>query len=114
MPSHHEQHHRRQGIDFGPLEAALDSYDYPAATTDVVEEFGEYELTVADGTRTLREVLAPLASASAGDPADLYSADDVYQAVLTAVDDGAIGRKGYSDRTPPAPGERAEFESPSI
>jgi len=111
---------RRQGIDFGALSADLRGHQYPTTVADLIENFADYELEIADGTRTVRDVLSPLLEPHAGatgSPADTLrfeSAAEVRDILIGYVDDGAIGRKSYSDRTPPAPGEDFPGDMESI
>lgn len=109
---------RRQGIDFGALSADLRGHQYPTTVADLIEDFADYELEIADGTRTVRDVLSPLLEPHAGgSPATTLqfdSAAEVRDALVGYIDDGAIGRKSYSDRTPPAPGEDLPEDVESI
>ncbi|EMA51972.1 DUF5789 family protein [Halococcus salifodinae] len=99
---------REQGVEFGPLANRIDNHSYPATSTDLIEDYGDYEVELPDGTQTLENLFEPLQ----GEEFD--SAEDARQAVLNMVDDRAIGRKGYSDRSPPAPGEETDWEPESI
>jgi hypothetical protein len=92
---------REQGIEFGGLETALATQEYPTTTTEVLAAHGEHELTIPNGTRTLREVLGPLDDGEhdADTTETSYeSPEEVRQMILNAVGDDAIGRKGYTDR----------------
>lgn len=42
------------------------------------------------------------------------SAKDARQAIFNCVDEQAIGRKGYSDRTPPPLGEETDHQNNSF
>lgn len=75
-------------------------YTYPLTTEELVDAHGEYVLDLADGTETLGEVLRNLGSET------FENADDLRYTVYGAVSSKAIGRKGYSDRDAPSPGER--------
>lgn len=67
------------GGDLGELGDALDSHDYPATTTELVEAYGEYDIEIRGGEQTLADVLA-----STDD--ELYdSADDVRSEVLDRI-----------------------------
>jgi len=92
---------REQGIEFGELDGALATQEYPTTTAEVLDDHGECELTLPNGTRTLREVLGPLDDGEhdADTTETSYeSAEKVRGMVLNAVDDDAIGRKEYTDR----------------
>lgn len=99
---------REIGIDFGPLAEHLASHEYPATSADLVEAYGDAVLTLQRGEETLREVFESMA------PTSFDSAEEARQAIFTCVDDRAIGRKGYSDRDPPGPGEETEHQSESF
>ena len=87
---------RAQGVEFGDLAGELDSHDYPATASELVESYGERELELPNGEETFEQVLGPLTEQ---DGEETYeSAEEVRQAVLNMVGDGAVGREGYSDR----------------
>jgi hypothetical protein len=65
----------------GDLDDALESHDYPAKTTELVADYGEYELETQGGTKTLEEVLSSTADQTFDSP------DDVRRRIL-----GLIGR----------------------
>lgn len=92
------------GVDFGDLEEELENHDYPADTEELLDAYGDETVTFSEGEATFRELLEPT-----GDQ-EFDSEDDVRQMVFTMVGDEAIGRKNYSDRTPPAPGEERQDE----
>ena len=79
---------------------AIDDYEYPATTGELVEEYGEYTSEFQHGSETLGEVLARLEGETYGGPAE------VREAVVSAVSHGAVGRRHYSDRDQLTPGER--------
>lgn len=72
----------------------LDAYDYPATTEDIIAEYGDRELTLQNGTETVREILERL------DTETFETPEDARFALYGAVSDKAIGRKHYSDRDP--------------
>ena len=65
---------------------------------------GDGELDMEDEIVTFRELLDPLNEAEYG------SARRVEAAIIAMIGDEVIGRKNYSDRTPPAPGEDRQDE----
>lgn len=85
---------RDHGIEFGDLEAEMESVDYPITNEEFVERFGDRTIGISGGEVTVAETLGPL-----GDTTH-ESADEVHDAVLNMVGDGAVGREGYSDRGP--------------
>ncbi len=96
--------HREQGVELGDLGAKLDDHEYPATQDELLEAYGDEELDMEDEAVTFQELLEPLNEDEYG------SANEVTEAILTMVGDEAIGRKNYSDRTPPAPGEDRQDE----
>lgn len=85
---------REQGIDFGDLEDELESHDYPVAKDDLVEEYGDRELDLPEGSTTFGEILDGYEPTDG----DFESADDVRSAVMNMVGDDAVGPEDYSDR----------------
>jgi hypothetical protein len=83
---------RDNGLDFGPLDAALDGESYPLTTADLLDAHGDREIEHANGAVTLQSVLDSQVE-------ETYdSATEVRQSVLNLIGDEAIGRKFYSDR----------------
>lgn len=77
----------------------FDAHSFPATTEELIEEYGEMELELPNGSETLGEALGRLGSER------LTSADEARMATYSAVSSKAIGRKYYSDRDAPAIGE---------
>lgn len=99
-----DEHRTRElGIDFGPLAHQLEHHQYPTTSDELVETYGDAVLDLPNGEQTLREVFDLLPDEH------LESATDARASIFNLVGDRAIGRKGYSDRTPPAIGERREW-----
>ncbi|MFB6189600.1 MAG: DUF2795 domain-containing protein [Halapricum sp.] len=81
------------------VDEAFDTHSYPTTTDELVETFGETELTLANGTETLAEAFGRL-------PTETFeSAEEARMAVYSVISSKGIGRKHYSDRDPVAPGE---------
>jgi hypothetical protein len=99
---------REIGIDFGPLAQQLEEHEYPATNDELVEVYGESVLIFQNGEQTLQEVFASMDTESFNSP------DDARHAIFNCVDEQAIGRKGYSDRDPPALGEDTEHPGESF
>ncbi|SER43282.1 DUF5789 family protein [Natrinema salaciae] len=96
------EHVRALGIEFGSLAHQLDQHEYPTTCEELVEAHGSSVLRFQNGEQTLAEVLSPV-------PEEQFdSATEARTAIFSNVAEGAIGRKGYSDRTPPALGEQSE------
>lgn len=91
-----ETQNREQGVEFGDLADELESHDYPATASELVADYGDYELGLPNGEETFEETLGPLAES---DNEETYeSAEEVEQTILNMVGSKAVGREGYSDR----------------
>jgi hypothetical protein len=85
---------REQGVDIGPLADELESHSYPTTTSELVDEYGDYELDLPKGSQTLEEVLGELE----GTDEEYETPNEVRQMIYNAVGSEAVGREGYSDR----------------
>ena len=85
---------REQGIDMGDLHDDLENYDYPATTAELVDDFGDREIELPNGSETFGEVMGGIE----GEGQEYQDADDVQSMVKNMVGDEAVGREGYSDR----------------
>ncbi|SFG46291.1 hypothetical protein SAMN04488063_2128 [Halopelagius inordinatus] len=90
--SHEDAQRQEMGVEFGSLADELDEEEYPMSKDEVVETYGDRELDIANGTKTVEEVLA-----GRGDE-EFQSANDVQQSILNMVGSEAVGRQEYSDR----------------
>ncbi|HET7323343.1 MAG TPA: DUF5789 family protein [Halococcus sp.] len=97
---------RQQGIEFGEFGETMDSLEYPIDHADLIEQHGDAELELPNGTSTLAEVLEPLQD----EDQTYQDRDELETMILNMVGDEAIGRKNYSDRDPPAIGEESQDE----
>ena len=95
---------RELGVELGDLRDKLEDHDYPATQDELFEAYGDEEIEMREETMTFEEIVGPLNE----DEYETY--DEVEQAIMNMVGDDAIGRKNYSDRTPPAPGEDRQEE----
>jgi len=86
-----DKRERTLGVDLGELSEELDDHEYPVSADDLVEEYGDHEIELENGSETVRSVLGPLNE-------DYESADDVRQSIVGMVDSEAVGRQRYSDR----------------
>ncbi|MEF8826750.1 MAG: DUF2795 domain-containing protein [Halapricum sp.] len=77
----------------------FETHSYPATTDELIEAYGETQLTLQNGTETIGEVLGRVSSET------FESAEDASATVYSAVSSKGIGRKNYSDRDPIQPGE---------
>lgn len=85
-------------------DASFDAHEFPATTEELIEEYGEVELGVPNGTETLGDALGRLEGETYTD------AEEVKLAARSAVSEKGIGRKGYSDRDAPSVGENGPDE----
>lgn len=81
------------------FEAALDRLTYPTTTDDLSREFGGEQLDFQEGTERVGRVLERCG------PETFATSDEARLTVYGSVSEGAVGRKGYSDRDPPGVGE---------
>ena len=95
---------RELGVELGEVAEDLRDHEYPAESEELLEAYGEERIEFGEGSATLAELLEPLNQTEY----DSYS--EVEGAIMNMVGDEAIGRKNYSDRTPPAPGEDRQDE----
>lgn len=72
----------------------LETCDYPLDTRSLCNTHGEFAIEHPDGSESLRSVLE-----RAGD-SEFADALEAQLALYGAVEEAAIGRKGYSDRDP--------------
>jgi hypothetical protein len=101
-----EDESREQGVEFGGFEETMEEIDYPIDNDELIEQHGDAEFEVSEETTTLEEILSPLQ-----DNDQTYEdAGDLETMIMNMVGDEAIGRKNYSDRTPPAAGEDQQEE----
>ena len=95
---------RELGVDMGDLEEDLESEEYPIGHEELLSEYGDEEIEMEGNETTLEELIGPLGE-------DEYrDYDELETAIMNMVGDEAIGRKNYSDRTPPAAGEQRQDE----
>lgn len=83
------------------LEATRDRIDdqtYPLTTQDLLDELGDTELELANGTEPLEDVLERFGDQTFQNP------EEVRHTIRAGVCERAIGRKNYSDRDPTTPG----------
>lgn len=99
---------REQGVEFGSLADDLATCEYPINGAELIEAYGKETLQLPNGTQSFQDVLAPL------EDEHFESPDEVQQAVIGYVNKDAIGREGYSDRTPPALGEENDRDPESF
>lgn len=79
-------------------DASFDAHSFPATTEELIEEYGDVELALPNGTETVGDALDRLGGETYTD------AEDAKLAVRSAISEKGIGRKGYSDRDAPTVG----------
>lgn len=90
---------REQGIEFGQLREQLDSHTFPATGEEILSAYGDTELGLPNGTRTVREILGKRESMESGsDDLRYESPDEVQQSIFNMIGSDAVGREDYSDR----------------
>lgn len=81
------------------FEDALDRLSYPTTTDAISSEYGAETIDYQDGAERVAHVLGRCG------PETFESADEARLTVYGSLPEGAVGRKGYSDRDPPGVGE---------
>jgi len=99
---------RELGVELGELQETLENQEYPIGHDELLEEHGDETVEMSGNTTTLEELIGPL------NEDEYRDYGEVEQAIMNMVSDEAIGRKNYSDRTPPATGEDRQDEGDRI
>ncbi len=95
---------RELGVEFGDLQETLENEEYPIGHDELLSKHGDETIEMSGNTTTLADLIGPLGE-------DEYrDYEEVEGAIVNMVGDEAIGRKNYSDRTPPASGEQRQDE----
>jgi len=90
---------REQGVEFGDLDRALETHDYPTTRDELVDEYGDHELELGGGSETFGAVLDRLGAETGDDETQRFEdAEEVRQTVFNLVGSDAIGRENYTDR----------------
>jgi hypothetical protein len=80
------------------IDERLDAHSYPATTDELIETHGDLEIALPNGTETFGDALSRVESTT------FETAEEARLTAYSAVGEGAIGRKHYSDRDPTALG----------
>ncbi|WP_232701893.1 DUF5789 family protein [Halobacterium wangiae] len=101
---------RQQGVELGELDDAIADHDYPTTSTELVSEYGDYEIDLPGGSQTLEEVLGIL------DQNDerFEEPEEARQAIYNLVGAEAVGRDRYSDRGGSTPDEGTDSQDESF
>lgn len=81
------------GVVFGPLKPALREHSYPVTRTELIEQYGGFELQHADGSDRLTTVLQEVDVATFREPRQ------VRDAILDALEPTAVGDRSSRDGT---------------
>lgn len=99
---------RELGVKFGELAGQIEKQSYPITNEEFIKECGEHIIEFPNGTESVRNILESFANETYESPREAR------QALFNMVDSRAIGRRYYSDRTPPALGEIREDQQLSF
>lgn len=77
------------------LDGVIDDMDYPTTSKEIIDSHGGRELALANGSETVQQVFDRCGSESFTSP------DEARMTLYSSLSEGAIGRKGYTDRDPP-------------
>jgi len=77
------------------IDSVIERMDYPTTSQEIIDSHGAQELSLANGSETVRQVFNRCGMES------FTTADEARLTLYSSVSEGAIGRKGYSDRDPP-------------
>lgn len=87
-----ENDSREQGVEFGEFEGTMEEIDYPVDNDELLDQYGDEQLELPDGTATLSEVLEGAGEQTYEDEGELETM------IMNMVGDEAVGRQQYSDR----------------
>jgi len=80
-------------------EDVFDNSQYPTTTSEIINDHGDNEITLENGTETVGEILGRLGEETFETP------EAVRASLFSGVSHKAIGRRFYSDRDQYTPGE---------
>jgi hypothetical protein len=109
-PDDTDEDSRQFGVELGDLEKKLETHDYPATSTELIDAYGDEEITLPDGEETFEEVLSVMSQ----DETEYADVDEVRQAIYNAIGSEAVGREGYSDRGGMSEDEEEEADQESL
>lgn len=101
---------RQQGVELGALDDELEDHDYPTTSTELVSEYGDYEIELPGGSQTLEEILGILEQ----NDEEFEEPEEARQAIYNLVGTEAVGRDRYSDRAGATPEEGKDSEDESF
>lgn len=77
----------------------FDAHSFPATTEELIDEYGDLELDLPNGTETLGDALSRIGSEEYED------AEGAKLAARSGISEKGVGRKFYSDRSAPTIGD---------
>ena len=77
------------------IDAVLQGMEFPTTSQAIIDSHGGRELSLANGSETVRQVFGRCGAESFTSP------EEARLTLYSSVGEGAIGRKGYTDRDPP-------------
>ncbi|GAA0476154.1 DUF2795 domain-containing protein [Halococcus dombrowskii] len=80
------------------VDERLDAHSYPITTDELITAHGDLEISLPNGSETFGDALSRV------EPMTFESAEEARLTTYSAIGEGAIGRKNYSDRDPTALG----------
>lgn len=80
------------------IDERLDAHSYPVTADELIDAYGDLELALPNGSETFGDALSRVESTT------FETAEEARLTAYSAVSEGAIGRKHYSDRDPTALG----------
>ncbi|ACM55685.1 DUF5789 family protein [Halorubrum lacusprofundi] len=84
MDNDKEDPARAYGVTFGPLKPALREHQYPVSVSELIEQYGGFELETAAGEQRLESVLQECEATTFAEPWE------VREAVLSGLNDDAV------------------------
>ena len=84
MGNDNENQARAYGVTFGPLKPALREHQYPVSVSELIEQYGGFELETAAGEQRLESALQECESTTFAEPWE------VREAILNGLDDDAV------------------------
>ncbi len=81
------------------VDERLAAHSYPTTTEELIDAYGSLKIELPNGTETFGDAFDRIGSTT------FETAEEARLTAYSAVGDGAIGRKYYSDRDPTTLGE---------
>jgi hypothetical protein len=92
-------HERGIVMKLNGIAEMANGHEYPATSAEIIDAFGERRIELTNGSEAVGDVLSRMG-------AEVYEGpQDLHDALLCGLGHEAIGRRYYSDRDAPSPGE---------